>query len=335
MAKNTRILEDILNNITLSTILDFANDTLHLGIKSTVRKADLIKEVIQEANEVDTQLHELVKFVNSAQSWGKQHIFLFRSTPQHRQKFKSKNENEIQKILNKKNIQLSLNNAIPLFIPPEDGFKIFNVKYIQNQRLAIAWAEKRTSYSRVFEEDYFNIDKSIEYRAYKGNNGRGILTLDWDLTNGQMLIGITQSTRKQSYNEGKEKALKFMSDIFSVDGWKPINIKKSITQIKNLKQVSTKKFDQVTNSGGKQSLQAKSKDHDIEADPELKSAERAIQRRYSSTYGNFFWLPNQENSLKNQVHTIINSKTNSILIYGLQTESTVRYIIGQIIRYSR
>ena len=329
------ILNDMLNGLTRKALYRFSKDIIDIDIESNILKEDLVAELIREASEDQGQCDKLINYINIAQEWGRQHIYLYRSSSDTRQEFRRKTADDISEILNDAEVEIELNEEIPLFVPEDVGYEIYKVQHVLNRRILISWAEKRIIYSRDQDNDYHDEDANIEYRAWKTHVARGILSLDWDLATGQMMIKVSQSSRKTEYKEGEAFVLNFMEQVFGINDWTPIDIRKSIAQIKDSNEVSTKKFNQETTAGGSQSLSARDKTHGIEADSELNQASRAIRGRYSSTYGNFFWHFDDDENILKEVHTTIDSKTNSFLIYSIQPELTVRYIIGRIIHFIR
>lgn len=334
-ANELEILENILNGITRQALYRFSKDTLELEIPSDIHKEDLINSVLEEVETYQDQYDNLINFINDAQEWGRQHIFLFRSSSKSRKKIRKKTEKSIQKILNDNKIKLNLNEQSPLFLPSTEGYEIYKIEHDEGKRFSVSWAERRVFYSRLEQHDYVDASADIEYRAWRPHISRGILSLDWDLGTGQMMIRVSQSSRKTDYENGKNFALDFIHDLFSIDDWSARDIRKAIAQIKDSGEVSTKKYNQETTSGGRQSLQARDKNHGIEADSELSQASKAIKKRYASTYGNFFWNVDSKGVLKSEVHTTIDSKSNSFLVFGIQPEESVRYIIGRIIHHIR
>lgn len=329
------ILQDLLNSITRPVLYRFSRDVLELDVEPNTKKENLIDVIISDVSEYQDQFDELIKFINTTQEWGRQHIFLFRSSPDTRRTFRNMSTEDVTRTLTQNELNLEVNQIRPLFIPEDEGFELFKVFHTEGRRISISWAEKRTIHSRAEGNDYFNTEQQIEYRAWRPHIVRGVTCLDWDLGNGQMMIKVSQSSKKSNYEIGKQMALDFMSDIFAINDWTALDIRKSIAQIKDSGEVSTKKYNQETTSGGKQSLQARDKNHGIESDSELNQASRAIRRQYASTYGNFFWLPDDDENILKEVHTTIDSKTKSFLLYGIHPEETVRYIIGRIIHHIR
>jgi hypothetical protein len=323
--------------ITRPILYKYGKQELQIEIESTSTKEDIIGVILDDVAKNKTHKEHLYNFVNKVQEWGRQHIFLFRSLPEIRADFKKLNFESLQKILIKEEIDLRLNESRPLFMPGKNGFELFKVTLDEGKRLSLIWAERRVFYSRYEGEDYIDKDSGLEYRAWKSHQSRGILIFDWNLLTGQMMVRVSQAENKSTYDNGRRHVLQSIESILKIPAksWSKLDIRKCIANIKDSGEVSTKKFNQETQSGGKQSLQSRDKKHGIEVDRELLDASKAMKNKYASTYGNFFWKVDDDEGLEKEVHTTIDSKSNSLLVYGIQTEDRVRYILGRIIHHTR
>ena len=332
-----QLLLDILSSITRPILYRYGKQELNLQIDSTSTKEDIIGFILDDIRKNKAHKEHLYNFVNKVQEWGRQHIFLFRSKPDIRADFKKLSLDSIQKTLIEEKVKLKLNESIPLFMPEKNGFELFKVTLDEGKKLSLVWAERRVVYSRYEDDDYIDKESGLEYRAWKSHQARGILVFDWNLLTGQMMIRVSQAENKSTYENGKRHILQSINTIFKIptNSWTRLDIRKCIANIKDSGEVSTKKFNQETQSGGKQSLQSRDKKHGIEADRELSDASKAMKNKYASTYGNFFWKVDDDEGLEKEVHTTIDSKSNSLLVYGIQTEDSVRYILGRIIHHTR
>ncbi|QDK42737.1 hypothetical protein DOM21_15015 [Bacteriovorax stolpii] len=332
-ATNLKIWTGLLNSLTKPTLLSFVKDEMQFEVSSELNKEDLVKFVIKKISEDEALLDLLTDYMNDLEAWGRQHIFLYRSDPKDRASFRELKEKDLNKMLADSNINLKLNEYKSIFIPEKAGYEIYQIDFEEDKRFTVFWVQRKIVRARLDDEDF--IEGDIEYHAWGTYVARGLLILDWNLATGQMMIRITQAETKDTYDVGKKYALQFLNNVMgiSIHNWNFQDIRKSIAHIKDSGEVSTKKYNQETLAGGKQSLQARDKNTGVEKDAELNQASKVLKDKYASTYGNFFWLE-KDDKLDKEIHTTIDSNTRSLIVFGLQDEETVRYIIGRIIHYS-
>lgn len=332
-----RILLDILNSITRTVLYRYARRELQIQMETNAKKEEIVDLIFEDVQENVVHRDHLYNFVNKVQEWGRQHVYLFRSNPQTKTQFRKFTTQQIQEYLTDHRTGLKTNHPLPIFMPEQTGFKAYKVVHEEGRRLAIFWAEKRVLYTRNEERDYIDKNRNLEFRAWSPRNSRGLLIMDWDLLTGQVMIRVSQADAKSVYENARDEAFNYIQRIFNIQAneWTNMDIRRAIANIKDSGTVSTKKYNQESQSGGKQSLQARDKRTGIEHDTELTQAGRAIVDRFASTYGNFYWSVTEDDGSEIEVHTTIESKSNSLLIYGIQTEETVRYILGEIIKFSR
>jgi len=283
----------VLNSITKDVLYQFAKNEIKLDVTYSLEKGKLIRKLILSLSTDNKVKEKLTEFVNNVEDWGRQHIFLFRSEPSDRSSFKDKNLAQIEKYLVDAKVGISANEVKPIFIPASDGYKVFKVVFEPGRRLAISWVNKKVIKTRLKDKDY--VSGEIEFHAFGTYIVRGISSLDWDLTTGQMMIRVSQADKNETYDIAKSVALHFMEKVFSLSqfNWLPLNIKRAISNIKDSGEVSIKKYNQLSKSGGMQTLQSRDKKHGIEKDSELIQATKAIRDQFASTYGNFFWFKNK------------------------------------------
>lgn len=333
-ATNLKIWKGLLASLTKPILFSFVKDEMDLDVSSDLTKEQLIEFVLKEISKDDALLDLLTDYVNELEEWGRQHIFLYRSDPKDRSSFRELSEKELNAKLLEAKIDLKVNEYKSIFIPEKAGYEIYQIDFEEGKRFSVSWVQRKIVRTRLDEADFS--EGEIEYHAWGTYVARGLLILDWNLGTGQMMIRITQAETKDTYDIGKKRALQFMDKVMgiSIHSWSFQDIRKSIAKIKDSGEVSTKKYNQETLAGGKQSLQARDKKTGVEKDAELNQASRVLKDKYASTYGNFFWLEEKTEKLEKDIHTTIDSNTRSLIVFGLQDEQTVRYIIGRIVHYS-
>lgn len=327
----------VLSSITKDVLYQFAKNDMSIDVIYSLEKDKLVGKVIF-AISTDKKLKEkLTSFINDVEDWGRQHIFLYRSDPKDRVQFRGMTLKQVSDLVNDHKLGIGVNKVRPIFIPESSGYKVFKIIFVEGRRISISWVNKRVLRTRLKEKDYMT-ESGVEYHAWGTYIIRGISSIDWDLTTGQMMIRISQADNKEIYDIAKGVAIKFMEKVFSINqsSWQPLSIKRAISRIKDCGEVSTKKYNQVSRAGGKQILQSRDKKHGLENDTELSQAGKAVKDQFASTYGNFFWVRDDSGKeLEKDIHTTLDSESRSFLIYGIQEEATVRYIIGRIISHAQ
>lgn len=330
------IFKQILGKITKEKLLEVC-EILEISINQEVRKEELVPVLIDVVFQREEYVFELIRIVNQIEEWGKQHIYLYKGSPGVKNRFKSLNERDFKALISEAPLKELVNSESTLFLPDNVGYKVSEITLEESKRIKIKWVERRKYRVRLEDRDFVaEDDSSLEYDAYNVSYGRGVAIFDWDLNSNKMVIKISQSAKTTDYKEARKIVLKFLDEIFDIEReFTHLDIRKSIQRIKMSGEVKTKKYNQETLQGGKLSVSARDKKTSVESDRDLANASAQIRGANSSTYGNYYWLSSLSDNLDVDVHTTIDSNSESVLFYGYQTEMAVKHVLSRIYYFIR
>jgi len=172
-----KILIDFVLALQKRHVRDFLK---RAGLRSSGTKPDL-REKIQEAlQNGDLTYEQVVDFLDSVASWGKQHVILYKGP---RGDLRSwKDADQIQRHLKQHRVGKFLNARLPLILP--DELTLSSITH-SDGTLRVVAVQKQEYTERTPEHDARKeVDDGalITLKAYKNHVLRALVVFEWNLT---------------------------------------------------------------------------------------------------------------------------------------------------------
>lgn len=270
---------------------------------------------------------DIVAYVNKIEGWGNQRIYLFKI--QQSVNTIWKDQEQVTEILKKNRCLGLLNAERPLVYPGELSLSVIewtptNVKFV--------WIVKVDYDERVEDEDSWDEDRNLEFRAYRPRIQRGVVSLDWNLVSGQAMLMIQRMPTETIHKDVLADTWKQICKFIDSDMFKQIKLGKVIEHLEKDNDVRVRRGITEAANGLRADYRSKSKKHDAKTLSNYKKSKQALGKSFGY-FGNFYWKVNDE--ISKEIHTNLYSKNNSILIFSQHPESEVRHVIECIVEYSK
>lgn len=322
--QDIEIILDVLFENNKDFIVDFLSDH---NLPTTGTKEELKSLVKDQVSQKKISPDEIVALVNKIEGWGNQRIYLFKV---HGSLNKSwKDEGYVKTALKRAGALGLLNVERPLVLPQEQTLSV--VEWSE-ERVKFVWICKVSYDERLKDEDEWDDERNLEYRAYRPRVKRGIVTFDWDLESGIAMLMIQRMPTETIHKEILDTTWKHLTKFVDSKLVKIIKLGNVIEKLEQTTDVRVRKGTTETTDGMRVDFKSKSRKHDAKSSPKYKKSKQALGRTFGY-FGNFYWKVND--NISKEIHTNLYSQNNSILIFSQHPEEEVRYVIDCIVEHSK
>lgn len=275
--------------------------------------------------EDDENAEVLTSYLDRIEGWGRQQVYLYKSKRGLSAKWKD--EAKVRATLAKAEVEDLLNEARPILLPDERTLTSISWS---KRRLRLVWTEARSWEERVEDEDY-EAEEGMYYRAYVSRHERGTLAFDWDLVSGDAMLMIQQLPRGTAYAEVRDELQTDMHPIIDLSDFSLVELQDAITSLNESAEVRVRQRALDTMGGSRVSMTSSSRGTGIREDPTLELVDEAIEDGVTGYLGNFYWLESQsKGNLSRDVHTTLYAKDHRVGVFGELPEKEVQYVLGRI-----
>lgn len=276
------------------------------GITKTRSRKDLNKKIIEALDNGDITFFDLLKFLESVELYGKQHVILYNGpSSNYIQRFR--NENSFMELLGQTNLIDYLDQSLPISFPRE--LQIASITYSED-KLEIYAVEAHYHLERREDKDIFEVinGQEIEFRAHARNLKRGIVVFRWDLTVNNAILQVMQLPRGYSYEKIEKNFAALLKPLIDLDLFQKLDLSSVITTLHELEESEhpeTRSHGLGYKTFGGRSIVAHSaseKDNLLGGEEFIDSALSNIREEdVIGNIGNFYWIPTDETQVDKEV----------------------------------
>lgn len=296
------------------------------GLTKTGTKHDLRERLAEALQEGTVTTDDLVEILDTVESWGRQHIFLYNtpSAPSH-----IKQKSGLQSTLNNINWNVNLNEPQNLIMPASKAVRLVS---LSDNVLRVEWIETRKWTERVQDQDYSEeIDgEEVVFQATKKRHQRAISSFEWNLLDQTASLYVHQLPSGTRYKPEEDAFKILLRPLVDLDTFEKIKMKRAITRIKDQKGVRERRTNYVAATGSKLSMQSSGRGITIGSEPELKEVKDLIKQSklMGAAFLNCFW--ETDTHLEQEVHTHMDVFDCRVGFLGQYTEESVRHVLSRI-----
>lgn len=313
------------------------------GLPKSGTKPELRERIQEYLDEGALKYKDLVKFIDTAAPWGKQHVFLYEGPESEVRKWQ-KNE-YVSNVLTEIGLSKYLNSRLPLILP--ETLTLSSIEYPRGRELKIYAVERREHWERKreYDERKTQENQKIELRAYVNQVIRGIIVFRWNLVSNNAILQISQLPSGSKYEEVEGRFAELIGSWLNIELFQKLDLRPVIRKLHELEETGTPEarshsIGYRTRGGRTVSAQSPTPHDSVLGEKMLDSALSSVRRQGVGHIGNFYWLPSSANPangnpLEKEVHTIIVGNKARINFTTPNKKEDVEYVLSRVRALSR
>jgi hypothetical protein len=343
--------------ILLRLLFSFKQELLVSALQSKGIRAGISVSLATLRSRIDRALEEeslkdedIFDIICDLEGWGNQQIYLYKFTGGHTLTDQWLDENWVGKQLH--NCQLSLGLIDKTLLPNE--ITLIGVKYFKigtNQHIRFTWVEKRISTERAEEHDEAaqelgkrlslqindeGLTEDIVFHAFREITVRGVISFDWNITEGFATLSIYKYTGSD-YAKRRDERLEELAIYLPTSDFEPLSISRLMRSLRNNSgEISRRGLTFLSHlTGGKISL-ASGNSQDLFADGTLKTAFSSVESEIIGSSGNLRWKLRdwtERNGKELGIELYAQENDERVGISSQAPEEVIRYVLQRIRTY--
>lgn len=310
------------------------------GLAKSGTKDDLVSRLEKSYEDGIVSKTDLVSFLNQADRWGKQHVYLYKGPGKTLQSQWGSASIE-QTLAGIPEVQKCLNKELPLVVPEEP--KLCSVMVSRNE-ISISLVGRRDHWVRVSDQDeeYEDNGKKIIKKAFVHTLHRNLTVFTWDLLQNHATLQISQLPSGNKYEDSRDAMLDTIRPWFPVDSFDPLDLRPAVKELHQLEMKKTaltraQAISIVDGDGYTAEAKGPTADHSLDSNSDVAGAMNNLVPGSLGKDGNFYWLPKTTasgngvlNPLEKEIRTHIVAHKGRVNFTTSNGGEAVIYVLNQI-----